>query len=53
VLLETIEKASEIGFSEGQPVLACITFRSLLHWRGLTLVHLSAQHEPFLTQNAP
>jgi myosin-5 len=33
VLLKTIERASEIGFSGGQPVLACVTFRSLLHWR--------------------
>ena len=33
LLLRTIERASEIGFSGGQPVLACVTFRSLLHWR--------------------
>ena len=23
------------------------------HWQGLTLVHFSAQPEPFLTQNSP
>ena len=33
VLLATIEKGGEIGFSGGQPILACVTFRSLLHWR--------------------
>ena len=33
VLLDVIARAHEVGFSGGQPVLACVTFRSLLHWR--------------------
>ena len=36
-LLATVERASEIGFSGGQPVLACVTFRSLLHWKSFEL----------------
>ena len=36
-LLATVARASEIGFSGGQPVLACVTFRSLLHWKSFEL----------------
>ena len=36
-LLALVEKASEVGFSGGQPVLACVTFRSLLHWKSFEL----------------
>ena len=36
-LLATVERASEIGFSGGQPVLACVAFRSLLHWKSFEL----------------
>ena len=36
-LLATVERASEIGFSGGQPVLACVTFRALLHWKSFEL----------------
>ena len=40
-LLATVERASEIGFSGGQPVLACVAFRSLLHWKSFELERTS------------
>ena len=32
-----MDTACEVGFSHGQPILACVTFRSLLHWKSFEL----------------
>lgn len=36
-LLRLVDTACEVGFSHGQPILACVTFRSLLHWKSFEL----------------